>query len=114
MNIYLLIGIMVISTFAISFAVAGMIRLISMSINYLQIQKTKTEDQHESLAEVQNAATGRDEELETVAAIGLGIELYLADIHDYEKTIMTIKKVVRPYSPWSSKIYGLRQNPKGR
>ncbi len=114
MNIFLVIGIMVISTFVISFAVAGMIRLISISINFLRIQKTKTTDQHESLTEVQNEAAGQDQQLETVAAIGLAIKLYLEDIHDYERTIMTIQKVVRPYSPWSSKIYGLRQNPKGR
>lgn len=114
MNIFLVIGIMVISTFVISFAVAGMIRLISISINFLRIQKTKTTDQHESLTEVQNEAAGQDQQLETVAVIGLAIKLYLEDIHDYERTVMTIQKVVRPYSPWSSKIYGLRQNPKGR
>jgi len=114
MNIFLLIGIMILSTFVISFSVAGMIRMISIGINFIRIQKTHTEDQHESLTEVQNKAAGQDQELETVAAIGLGIKLYLEDMHDYEKTVMTIQKVVRPYSPWSSKIYGLRQNPKGR
>ena len=49
---------------------------------------------------------------EVVAAIGLAINLYLKDIHDYEQAVLTIHKVMRPYSPWSSKIYGLRRTPK--
>jgi hypothetical protein len=48
---------------------------------------------------------------EVVAAIGLAINLHLKDVHDYEQTVLTIQKVMRPYSPWSSKIYGLRQIP---
>ena len=41
------------------------------------------------------------------AAIAAAIYLYLDDIHDKESRIMTIRKVSRTYSPWSSKIYGL-------
>jgi len=48
---------------------------------------------------------------EVVAAIGLALSLHLQDVHDYEKTVLTMMKVMRPYSPWSSKIYGLRQIP---
>jgi hypothetical protein len=105
---------MIAATFVISFAVAGLIRLISISINFIQSQKTKSLDQHQDIARIQNEAAAQDKELELVAAIGVALKLYLEEIHDYEKTIMTIKSVVRPYSPWSSKIYGLRQNPKGR
>jgi hypothetical protein len=48
---------------------------------------------------------------ETVAAIGLALSLHLQDVHDYERAIITMQKVMRPYSPWSSKIYGLREIP---
>ncbi|HOT88791.1 MAG TPA: hypothetical protein PKZ43_06530 [Bacteroidales bacterium] len=48
---------------------------------------------------------------EEAAAISLALHLYVQDVHDYERTIITIQKVMRPYSPWSSKIYGLRQIP---
>ncbi|HEX2970410.1 MAG TPA: OadG family protein [Bacteroidales bacterium] len=41
------------------------------------------------------------------AAISVAIYLYLDDIHDKETRVMTIRKVSRTYSPWSSKIYGL-------
>ena len=34
------------------------------------------------------------------------------NVHDFEETILTINKVKRNYSPWSSKIYGLRELPR--
>jgi Na+-transporting methylmalonyl-CoA/oxaloacetate decarboxylase gamma subunit len=49
---------------------------------------------------------------EVNAAIAMALHLYYAEIHDDEKTVLTINKVSRTYSPWSSKIYGLRQYPK--
>lgn len=42
------------------------------------------------------------------AAIALALSMYFAEIHDDETTILTIKRAPRPYSPWSSKIYSLR------
>ena len=48
---------------------------------------------------------------EVMAAIGLALSLHMQDVHDYEQTVLTMMKVMRPYSPWSSKIYGLRQIP---
>lgn len=46
------------------------------------------------------------------AAIATALYLYVRDVHDFETTVLTIKRVSRPYSPWSSKIYGLRPYPK--
>jgi glutaconyl-CoA/methylmalonyl-CoA decarboxylase subunit delta len=45
---------------------------------------------------------------EVNAAIGAALYLYLGEIHDEENTIMTIKKVSKTYSPWSSKLYTVR------
>ncbi|MDR1973253.1 MAG: OadG family protein [Bacteroidales bacterium] len=41
------------------------------------------------------------------AAIASAIYMYQNELHDEETTIITIDKVSRTYSPWSSKIYGL-------
>lgn len=41
------------------------------------------------------------------AAVSAAIYLYLEEIHDKESRVMTIRKVSKTYSPWSSKIYGL-------
>jgi Na+-transporting methylmalonyl-CoA/oxaloacetate decarboxylase gamma subunit len=44
---------------------------------------------------------------EVNAAIGTALALYFNDIHDEESKIITIKRVERRYSPWSSKIYNI-------
>ena len=49
---------------------------------------------------------------EEAAAIALAIHMYKREIHDMESLTITLKKVSRVYSPWSSKIYTLRQNPR--
>lgn len=48
---------------------------------------------------------------EVNAAIAMAIHLYMSEMHDYENTVLTIQKVSRNYSPWSSKIYTLRKTP---
>ena len=49
---------------------------------------------------------------EVNAAISMALYLHFEEIHDFENTVLTIKKVQKTYSPWSSKIYGLREYPK--
>jgi glutaconyl-CoA/methylmalonyl-CoA decarboxylase subunit delta len=44
------------------------------------------------------------------AAISLALHLYFNEMHDDESNIVTIKKVKKAYSPWSSKIYTVTQN----
>ena len=48
---------------------------------------------------------------EIYAAIAMAI-YEATELHDDENTILTIKNTVRNYSPWSSKIYTLREIPK--
>lgn len=47
---------------------------------------------------------------EAIAAIAMALHEHL-DAHDRENTVLTINKVRRAYSPWSSKIYSIRQLP---
>ncbi len=49
---------------------------------------------------------------EEAAAIAMALHEFMNDAHDIEDMILTINKVKRTYSPWSSKIYTLRQTPK--
>jgi glutaconyl-CoA/methylmalonyl-CoA decarboxylase subunit delta len=49
---------------------------------------------------------------ELSAAIGMAVYMYLNEMHDQESGVITIKKISKRYSPWSSKIYGLRQIPR--
>jgi Na+-transporting methylmalonyl-CoA/oxaloacetate decarboxylase gamma subunit len=54
----------------------------------------------------------RDEDLhipgEVAAAIAVAIYL-CRDLHDDESNVLTIKKISKTYSPWSSKIYATGQ-----
>ncbi|MBQ8889950.1 MAG: lamin tail domain-containing protein [Bacteroidaceae bacterium] len=49
---------------------------------------------------------------EVFAAIAMAMHEIQSDVHDVEDTVLTITRVKRSYSPWSSKIYTLRETPK--
>lgn len=49
---------------------------------------------------------------EVYAAIGMALHEMNNEVHDHEDMVLTINRVKRAYSPWSSKIYTLRQTPK--
>jgi Na+-transporting methylmalonyl-CoA/oxaloacetate decarboxylase gamma subunit len=46
-----------------------------------------------------------------LAVIAMALFKYSESLHDEETLALTINKVSKSYSPWSSKIYGLRQYP---
>lgn len=45
---------------------------------------------------------------EVNAAIATALHLYYEEQHDDESNIITVRRISKTYSPWSSKIYGLR------
>lgn len=57
------------------------------------------------------SADAGQENGEVLAAIATALYEMSDDNHDIENTVLTIRKVQRSYSPWSSKIYNLRQAP---
>ena len=58
-------------------------------------------------------STGKEENTKVImtgeenAAIAAALYLFFSELHDEEKYVMTIRKVSKTYSPWSSKIYGI-------
>jgi Na+-transporting methylmalonyl-CoA/oxaloacetate decarboxylase gamma subunit len=44
---------------------------------------------------------------EVTAAIAMAIYLN-RDLHDTESDVLTIRKISKDYSPWNSRIYGMR------
>ena len=48
---------------------------------------------------------------ETLVAISLALHLYHPQLQGLEDAVMTFKNASKTYSPWSSKIYGLRRTP---
>lgn len=45
------------------------------------------------------------------AAIAMGLHMYFNELHDEESNIITIHNAPKQYSPWSSKIYGVQNQP---
>lgn len=70
------------------------------------------QDSMMQMTEIQKQANSLGQEGEIYAVIAMALHMYLEDAHDYEKMVLTMQRVMRPYSPWSSKIYGLRQYPR--
>jgi hypothetical protein len=75
---------------------------MNLSINKILPGKQKGPGSPEPLEATVKPATDSD----GCAAICTALGLFFGELHDKEKYAMTIKRVSRPYSPWSSKIYG--------
>jgi len=45
---------------------------------------------------------------EVNAAIAMAIYSYFDELHDVESGVITIKRVSKNYSPWSSKLYNMK------
>lgn len=75
--------------------------------------KTTPSSPAESTTVAGGAAAGAVRELngEEIAAIAIALRRYEEDLHDIESHVLTINRVARAYSPWSSKIYGLNNQP---
>ena len=69
--------------------------------------KTEVVQKATSPVPVQGGLSG-----EVVAAIVMALHLYSSEIHDQEDPVITMIRVSRTYSPWSSKIYGLLKLPR--
>jgi hypothetical protein len=71
----------------------------------LYIYKVITKRKDKKITEI-SLKSDRNFTGEISAAIGAAVHMYLSEQHDHESAILTIKQVKKPYSPWSSKIYG--------
>lgn len=58
----------------------------------------------QSEADVQEKVKSSGDE---IAAIALALYLYKTELHDHESLTLTMSKISKTYSPWSSKIYGV-------
>lgn len=89
------------------FFIFKFIGILSIRRQQKQVNKASTATSPEKTANVQETSA------ETYAAIATALHLYNMEneSHDDESFTLTMSHTDRSYSPWSSKIYGLRQNP---
>jgi Na+-transporting methylmalonyl-CoA/oxaloacetate decarboxylase gamma subunit len=82
-------------------------------IGAARAQRKKMEAHGMSHETVARAERPEGDSGEAIAAIAMALNQHL-NAHDLESTILTISKPRKPYSPWSSHIYQLRQMPNRR
>lgn len=102
-------GLAIISV-SIVFAVLVSLYIIFRSIGKVFQSDFKFRKQKNKTDNLTNPIESNEEPSgEVCAAIAMALYYYNSQNHDYENTIITIKKRTNDYSPWSSKIHGLRK-----
>ena len=79
-------------------------KIINFKIRQKLRREGKEEAQHKELH-----ITG-----DVNAAISMALYLYFNEIHDVESDVITIERIPKQYSPWSSKIYSTNTYFKSR
>lgn len=102
---------MTVTAMAVVFSGLFLLFVIFKQIGNVSISASKRNAQKAAGTSVVATNAGQ-ESGEIFAAIGAALYELNDDNHDIENTVLTIRKVQRTYSPWSSKIYGLREVPK--
>ncbi len=102
---------MPITAMAVVFIGLMILFLVFKQIGNAAIRASKRNAQKAAGEGVTVSANAGQESGEIFAAIATALYEMSDDNHDIEHTVLTIRKVQRSYSPWSSKLYSLRQTP---
>lgn len=93
------------TTFIILVCLIYFIKLLSWAVGLKDKQQTKEAKVETKV--VEKTSTNEHPTSHEQAAIALAMHLYF-DAHDEEPHVITIEEVEKRYSPWSSKIYNMR------
>lgn len=87
--------------------------LLYLSFKYMGKNAIKKAKQKLDIEPSQTVDDDHEQSAEQLAAISLALDLYFREneVHDIEHTILTRNEMPKNYSPWSSKIYTLRETP---
>jgi hypothetical protein len=102
----------------ISYVVIGGVLLLLIILFFYFLKKTdRLVEERERKNNLSNnleiKKKSNDEPTEEIsAAIALALSMYKTQLTEQETLTVTIQKVSKMYSPWSSKIYSLRQLPR--
>ncbi len=112
MKVFYALGYMFLITVIISFFVAFIIHALYTILKKIEKGKSSSKEVPAQipsidLNNVQKEAKGQNRDGEIHAAISIALHLYSKQLHDFENMKMTINKTMKPYSPWSSKIYSV-------
>lgn len=82
-------------------------RYASRVIHYVEVKLTSKKNKKEGRPAVSPAQSSKIPGGDN-AAIAMALYMYFNELHDEEDPVITIERVSKTYSPWSSKIYGVR------
>ena len=105
--------VLIISIFAYSIVLLALSAMAYLMVrfhtlrDFLAAKRRKRSAPAESAIQATSVMTGEEN-----AAIAAALYIFFSELHDQERYVMTIKKVSRTYSPWSSKIYNIWNNMK--
>lgn len=110
----------VVTEFGITTAIVGWLivfaALVLLVIVFTQVPKLIYYNTRKKLKQQTKSTVVTDDDLhvsgDVSAAISMALHMFFDDFHDEESNVITIKRVRKTYSPWSSKIYGLRVWPR--
>ncbi|MCF0178166.1 MAG: OadG family protein [Bacteroidales bacterium] len=108
--------IMAITAMSVVFFALIILYVIFKYIGKASLRSSKKKTASSNASEDIKAAVASSKEMatgETFAAIAMAFHLYNEEneAHDEESFVVTLQHTDRSYSPWSSKIYGLRETP---
>ena len=108
---------MTITAMAVTFLGLFLLYFIFKQVGKVSIAASKRNAMRAKASSAPVGSIAKEDELgeeagEIFAAIATALYEVTEDVHDVENTVLTIQKVTRNYSPWSSKLYGLREIPK--
>lgn len=101
-----------ITTMGKFFAIIFAIVIVIFIILKLRGHKGASDEDAAIEGSIEPVTTFQEVPEEVNAAIAMALFLYENDLHDHENTVLTLQKVSRTYSPWSSKIYTLTKLPR--
>ena len=105
---------MTVSAMAVTFMGLLLLYLIFKQVGKISIAASKRNAKKAKTGAInaENDDLAGEEAGEVFAAIATALYEVTEDVHDLENTVLTIHKVTRNHSPWSSKLYGLREIPR--
>jgi glutaconyl-CoA/methylmalonyl-CoA decarboxylase subunit delta len=89
-------------------AVVAILFLLHKLYNHYFPPTTNGTSKQEQTLFVSDHEGNFDTQDEEQAAIAVALYLHFNELHDEESNIITIQRVSKTYSPWSSKIYNMR------
>ncbi len=103
------IGVVTVLGFLLVFVLLVLLIYILKGFGWIMQPKAKVVKKAEIKDEVEVPEHEKEITLwsSTTAVIALALHLYYNEVHDEESTKVTIEKVDRRYSPWSSKIHNM-------